>query len=487
MTTSISATGSISAAGLGSGLDVNSIVAGLMEVESQPLTLLQNTASSLNTQVSAFGQLQSLMSGMRDAANALTSLSLWNQTTSSSADASSVAVTTTGGAVAGSYSVSVQKLAASQTISSSAFASADTAVGQGTLTIELGAWGSGADAGSFTAKAGSPPLTITIGPDDTSLASIRDKINGAGAGVTATIVNDASGARLAIRSSSTGAENGFRITGTETAGDGNPGAGLAALSYDAADGATPMQLNQSAGNAAATINGIAVSSASNTLDGVADGLTLTLQKTTSADVAVSVSADSGAVTGALNKFVSAFNSLSNYIHTQTKYDPTSKTGGVLQGDTTVNSLLSQMRNVINQQNTAGGAYSMLSDVGISMQADGTLAVNSTKFSAAVANRADLKTLFAASGDTTAATGFMTRFRQLGDSVLGVDGSIPTRESSLQTMLKRNSDSQEAMQQRLDQTQARLLAQYQALDTSMAQLNSTSAYLTQQLAQLNKTV
>jgi flagellar hook-associated protein 2 len=486
MSTSISATGSISSAGLGSGLDVNSIVSGLMAVESQPLTLLQNTATSLTTQVSAFGQLQSLTSGMRDAAYALTSLSLWNQTTSSSSDASTVGVSTTGGAAVGNYNVSVQNLASGQTVSSSAFSSATAAVGQGTLTVELGSWGS--DGTSFTPKSGGSPVSITIGPGDTSLTSIRDKINAAGAGVTATIVNDASGARLAIRSSSTGAVNAFRITGSETAGDGNTGAGLSALTYDPSGSATTMSLNQTAVNANATINGIAVSSASNTLDGVADGLTLTLLKTTTAgsSISVGVSADADAVTAGVTKFVSAFNSLASYIQTNTKYDATSKTGGVLQGDGTVNSIESQLRAIINQPNTTGGQYTVLSDVGISMQADGTLAVDSTKLANAVANRSDLKKLFQPFGSTTATTGFMMRFSNLGDALLNSDGAIPTRNTSLQTMLKQNSDSQSAMQTRLDQTQARLLAQYQALDTSMAQLNSTSSYLTQQLAAMNKT-
>ena len=478
MSTSVSSTGSISSAGLGSGLDVTSIVSSLMAVESRPLTLLQNSAASLNTQVSAFGQLQSLTSGMRDAANALTSLTLWSQTTSSSSDASSVSVSTSGTAATGKYSVSVQNLAQAQTVSSSAFASGSTLVGEGTLTIELGGYASDGSSTAFTAKPGSTPISISIGPGESSLAGIRDKINAAGAGVTASIVTDASGARLAIRSSSTGAQNAFRITTGDSA--------LSGLTYDGSTGAdSAMTLNQSALDANATINGIAVTSASNTLDGVADGLTMTLLKTTTSNVDVGVSADSGAVTSAVNKFVSAFNSLAGYIQTQTKYDAASKTGGVLQGDRTVTQLQGQLRGIINQAMT-GGKYSVLSDVGITMQSDGTLAVDNTRLSNAVANRSDLKQLFTAYGDTAATQGFMTRFRNLGDSLLNQGGAIPTRNTSLQSMLKSNSDSQTSMQNRLDQVQARLQKQYQALDTAMAQLSSTSSYLTQQLAAMNKT-
>jgi flagellar hook-associated protein 2 len=476
MSTSVSATGSISSAGLGSGLDVNSIVSSLMAVESRPLTLLQNAASSLNTQVSAFGQLQSLTSGMRDAANALTSLTLWGQTTTSSSDASSVAVSTIGTAAVGSYSVSVQNLAQSQTVSSSAFASSSTLLGEGTLTIELGGYVADGSSTAFKPNDGSSPMSIAIGPGETSLASIRDKINAAGAGVTASIVTDASGARLALRSSNTGAQKAFRISTGDDA--------LSSLTYDGSTGAaSAMTLNQSALDANATINGIAVTSASNKLDGVADGLTMTLLKATSGNVDVGVSADSAAVTSAVTKFVSAFNSLASYIRTNTKYDATSKTGGVLQGDRTVTQLQGQLRGIINQGMT-GGRYAVLSEVGVTMQSDGTLAVDSTKLTNAVANRTDLKHLFSDNGSTTATQGFMTRFRNLGDSLLSQDGAIPTRESSLQSMLKSNGNSQTAMQNRLDQIQARLQKQYQALDTSMAQLNSTSSYLTQQLAAMN---
>ena len=307
MTTSISSTGSISSAGLGSGLDVNSIVSGLMAVESQPLTLLQNTATSLTTEVSAFGQLQSLTSSMRDAANALTMPSLWSQTTSSSADTTTVGVTTTGNATPSNYNVSVQNIAVAQTVSSSAFATSTTAVGQGSLTIQLGSWGTDTTgATTFTPNpTTSAPVKITIGPGDTSLSSIRDKINAANAGVSATIVNDASGARLAIRSTNTGTVNAFRITGSETPGDGTVGPGLASLTYDPSGTGSAMSLNQTAANANATINGIAVNSASNTLSGVADGLSLTLLKPTvsGTSVAVGVASDTSAVTTAVSSFV----------------------------------------------------------------------------------------------------------------------------------------------------------------------------------------
>ena len=174
----------ISSTGLGSGLDVNAIVTELMRIESRPLSLLQSAKSELNTQVSSFGSLQSRMATLRDRANELTSLTLWGQTVAKSQNESAVRVSTTSGAVAGSYAVHVERLAASQTVASTAFASSASTLNEGTLTIDLGSWDNEPAPDGFTPKAGGSPLVITIGAGETSLAAIRDKINGANAGVT---------------------------------------------------------------------------------------------------------------------------------------------------------------------------------------------------------------------------------------------------------------------------------------------------------------
>lgn len=477
----------ITSTGLGSGLDVAAIVSALMSVEKRPLTLMQQAKTDLNSQLSAFGKLQSFTSAMRDAANNLSSLTLWNRTVASSSDSASVGVSTDSAAATGSYNINVTKLANSQTVSSRAFTTSASTLGEGTLTIELGSWQDEPAPTGFTPKTGAAAVTVTIGPGETSLASIRDKINAAGAGVTASIVNDASGSRLAMRSTETGEENAFRISASETTGNG-----LSALAFDAAEvpadplnPVSQMARNQSAVNASATINGIVVNSASNKLEGVADGLTLTLLKTTASPVDVGVKADDEAVKTAVTTFTKTFNDLANYIREQTKYDAASKTGGSLQGDRTVGSLQSQLRGVINAATGASSVFTRLSDIGISMKSDGTLETNATKLDAAVANRTELRKALATDGADSASSGFMDRFRDLGNLLLGTDGALTTRNSSLQTMITRNQKSQDSMQLRLDQTEKRLNAQYQALDTNMARLGGISSYLTGQLAALSK--
>jgi flagellar hook-associated protein 2 len=477
----------ISSTGLGSGLDVNAIVTELMRVESRPLGLLQSAKTELNTQVSTFGSLQSRMATLRDRANELTSLTLWGQTVAKSQNESAVRVSTSGGAVAGSYAVHVERLAASQTVASTAFASSASTLNEGTLTIELGSWDNEPAPDGFTPKAGGSPIQIPIGAGETSLASIRDKINEAGAGVTASIITDANGARLALRSTETGAENAFRVTASETVDDGNSATGLSALAFDAT-AASPMTRSQSSANAQATINGIDISSAGNTLEGVLDGVTLTLLQPTAvgADVEVSVAPDTEAVKTAITALVTAFNDVATYIREQTKYDETTKTGGVLQGDRVVTGLQSQLRGLFNQETSASSVFARMSDIGIAFKADGTLETNATKLDAALGNLPELRKLLAEDGADTASSGFMDRIKDFATAVLGAEGSFETRNDSLKRQIADNEKRQEAMEQRLNQTETRLLRQYQALDGTMSQLNGLSSYLTQQLLSLQQT-
>lgn len=473
----------ISSAGIGSGLDVNGIISQLMAIERRPLDVLEKEETAVKAQLSTFGKLQDYVATMRDRASALTSLTLWGQTSGTSADATSVKVSTGAGAAVGSYAVQVQALAAGQTVSSRAFASATTAAtfGAGSLTIELGSW-TGDPVDNFSAKSGTTPVTVTIGPEDDTLGEVRDRINAANAGVTATIINDASGARLAIRSRATGAENAFRITATETVDDGVATDGLSALSFSRI-GSSAMSLNQTARDAQATVNGIAITSASNTLANVSDGVTLELLRATAGAVDVSVAPDTEAVRTAVTDFVKAFNDLAGFIREQTKYDPVSKKGGPLQGDRAAIGLQGQLRAMLNQDSSASSVFGRLSDIGLVMKTDGTLETKSSALENGLANLGELRKLFATDGATSAVSGFMARFKRLGDATLGTDGTFETRNTSLKDRIARLDQRQEQMQNRLEQTEKRLRAQYQALDANMSRLAGLSGYVGAQLQAL----
>ena len=485
MATSISnTTGSISSAGIGSGLNVNDIVTQLMAVEQRPLTILQTAATSLNTKLSNVGKLQGYFSALRDKANALTTGNLWGATLATSSDTNSVGVSTSANAAAGSYAIAVTKLAVGQTVTSTALPQSTSALSAGTLTIELGRYGSGDPAADFTAKSGSSALTIDIGSGETSLAAIRDKINAARGGVTAAIVSDASGARLTLRSTDTGADNAFRVSVAEDVDDGDSASGLSMLAYDATAASSAMSRSASAANAELTVNGIALSSASNTLTDVVDGLSLTLRKTTTTDLSVTVAPDTASVKTAITDFVSAFNTLASFIKTQTAYNADTKTAGPLQGDQSTLALQAQLRAVINAESSASSTWGKLSDIGIAMKSDGTLETNATKLDNALGKLPDLKDLLATDGATNADSGFVRRFKRLADAALTTDGSLDSRLVGLRANVDRNSKSQEDMQGRLTKTEARLRAQYQALDTKMASLNSLSSYMTQQITRMN---
>jgi len=475
----------ISSTGIGSKLDVEAIVTATMADLRTPEKLITSANSDLKSQLSTYGQLQSYVSSFQDKANALGSITLWSQTTAASSDTSAATVTSGSGAAAGRYSLEVQSLASSQTTSSVVFPSSKHSLGEGQLTIDLGSWTG--DPSTFGLKTGSTSVTVDIGPGESSLAAIRDKINAAGAGVTATIINDSTGARLSIRSSKTGEDNAFRISATETTPGDDGGLGLSALAYDPENNpGSGMALNQSAGNAQATLNGIAISSESNTLDNVADGLTLNLLKKTTSAVDVTVSQDTAAMTSAVNDFVTSYNNLANYIKSQTKYNPDSKVAGSLQGDSTTIGIQNQMRSILNGNSTASSKFTRLSDVGITVQKDGTLQVSTSKLNDAMTNIPELKKLLSSSDETTGeSSGFVYRFKKMASRILGTEGPLTTRTAGIQATIKRNSDRIDDMETRLAATEKRIRAQYEALDTNMAKINSLGSYMSTQLSALSK--
>ena len=481
MTTSISSTGSgtISSTGIGSGLDVNSIISKLMSVEQAPLTQLQSKATTIQTSISAYGAVQSALSTFRDAAQALTNPSTWSATTGTSSDPTAATVSTSSGAAAGNYAINVTNLAASQSTVSGTYASGAALVGAGTLHINLGTWtGTSFAQQTDGTGAATPGVNIAATASDT-LQTLADKINVSTAGVTAAIVTDATGARLVLSSRTTGAANGFQVTTGDTA--------LAGLAYDPSSGTAGTTLTQPGANANATINGLPVSSATNSLSNVLSGLTVNLLKPTTTPVQVTVAQDSGSIKASINTLVTAYNSLASLLAADTKYDAATTTAGPLQGDSTAVSLQRQLRNILGSSSTASSAFSTLSQAGLQVQTDGTIKVNDATLSNALANPTQLKALFAATNATATggATGFAQQFRSFADSALGTDGLLSSRVAGLNKTLTRNGTDQDALSTRLAATEARLRAQYTALDTKMASITTLSTYITQQIANWNK--
>lgn len=470
----------ISSAGLGSGLDVESIVSQLMTIERRPIDLLQQQTKKIETQLSAFGKLQSALSAFRDKARALAGADAWSPTKASSSDEAAVSASTGTGSVPGSYAISVAQLARAQTLVSGTFASDEAVVGAGTLSIDLGRW-AGA---TFTPRAGSTAVDITVAAGDT-LEGVRDKINAADAGVVASIVNDASGARLTLRATTSGADYGFRIAVNDADGNAADAAGLSALAYDPGGAGAVMTRTQAGSNAMATINGVAIESNTNTLESVIDGLTVRLGKVTTSDVDVAVTQDSEAIKKAVTDFANAYNELIKQVREQTKYNEGSKTGGPLQGDRAAVGLQQQLRALLGGVTGASDVFKRMADIGLDPQSDGTLAIRGSKLDGAVASVRELKKFF---GNVDVVdeskNGFATVLRDFADELLGAEGSLTTKQESLRSRISRNEDREAQLEDRMSLIEKRMRAQYTALDAQMARLNSLSTYMTRQLAALS---
>jgi len=476
----------ISSLGIGSGLDVESIISKLMAVEQQPIADINKKTDGLKTQLSTYGQIQSALSTLRDAAAKLTSPDTWAGTKTTSSDSTAVTATASTGAAIGGLSISVSQLAASQTLASSTFSSSTATLGQGSLTIELGTWSTDASGNSsFASKAGATPVTINIGPGQDQLGQVRDQINAANAGVTAAVVTDATGSRLTLTSRATGESNGFRVTVNDADGNSGDASGLSQLAYDPSTSVSQMSLSLPAANARAILNGLPISSETNSLSSAIDGLNISLLKTTP-PVSLSVSQDADAIKKAVSDFTTAYNAINQLLRTQTKYDASSKTAGPLQGDSTAVGLNNRLRSIAGGSTSLSSTLHRLADIGLAPGSDGNLPTAGAALDKALANTSDLKQFFMGVDNTNESnSGFATQIRDMVDQALSVDGSLTTREKGIQDQIDSNGKQADQLTQRNASTEARLRAQYSALDTKMAQFSSLSNYLTQQLASISK--
>ncbi len=475
----------ISSPGLGSGLDVDSIVTQLVAIERKPIEALATQKTALQAKLSSFGLLQSYAVNIQDAAAALAKASLWKQTTAKSADASYVSATSSSSAMPGSYNVEVTQLAQAQTLASKTYANSTDSVGTGTLRIELGGWTAGAL--PFIPKDPPSQVDIPISVGEDSLESVRTKINAANAGVTASIVRDSTGARLVIRSTTTGLENSMRISAVPADAAVPPSvATLNDLVFNNPAGSATMTQSLPPKNATGFVDGLPFTSSTNTLKDAVEGVTLTLSKVTTAAVQVTVGVDSAAMQTALTNFAKAYSDINKYIVEQTKFDADKKVASPLQGDRATLSLQSQLRSMLGAAGTASTAFTRLSDTGLELQADGSLKLNTAKFTTASAKLSELSKAFTATDTTNpSANGFAVRFQSLTEKMTQTQGTVTTRSQGLRDSITRNDRETARLEARVAQTQARLVRQYGALDASLTKLNGLNSYITQQITTWNK--
>ncbi|MGR4869635.1 flagellar filament capping protein FliD [Variovorax sp. LARHSF232] len=476
---------SISSLGVGSNLDLSTLLSQLETAESQPLVLLQQRQISYTSKLSAYGTLKSALGTLQSAAKKLSDPAFFQGVKATSSAAEVVSASAGASAAAGSYAVSVTQLAQAQSVVSAGQASAKTAIGSGTVTIDFGTIAGGSyDAASgkytgasFTPDASRTATPITIDAGNNTLEGIRDAINGAKAGVTASIVNDGSGTphRLVLTSTETGKISSMRVS---VAGD----AALQSLLGNDPAGTQNLQQTVAAQNAELTVNGLAITSASNSVKDAIQGTTLTVQKIGTGNVAIQ--RDGASVEAAINDFVKAYNGLLSTANALTSYNQDTKTGAALVGDSTLRNLQTRIRGVLTSpQDGSADQMKVLSEIGVAFQKDGTLAVDSTKLKAALDKDMDgVSRLFASA--TGSSAGYGKQLDAMVDGFSATGGALKVATDGVTASIKELDEQYSDMELRVQAKMERYRAQFTQLDLLVNSMTNTASYLTQQFANMS---
>ncbi|HNC51516.1 MAG TPA: flagellar filament capping protein FliD [Accumulibacter sp.] len=574
----------ISSPGLGSNLDVNSIVSQLMTVEQAPLNLLAKKQAGFQAKISALGSLQGAISGLQTVAGNLvpaagtTAIQKFAVLRSALSDSTVATASVSSSAVAGTYSLSVTQLAKQHVIRTSGggaspfTGSGGTLPKGGALTIALGS------ADGLTL---SKTTTVTIA-DGASPDAVRDAINNADAGVSALVINGSAGKQLILTGDTAGSNQFIKLSGvaglsyalpaaklhsiTTASGPGSPfsgdggtlplggtltialgsadggstsqstdltvaagatpetirdqinhaGAGVSAQVIDGGDGkqlvvtasapgdnqfvrlsgaisapfytdSTPVDTftqTQAAQGSAFTLNDIAVTAETNTVTTAIDGVTLNLLKgpeapASSVNTTLTITKDTSGLSAQVNSLVKAFNDYHSTAANLGSYDATTQKAGALNGDGTLLAAEKSFRSVLSHvpSELSGATWKNLSDIGVSLQKNGSLTVDSNRLVTAIAGDATgVANLLAAYGKA---------FKSAADSLVGSTGLIPSRTQGLNSSINDITKQSAAVSQQLTQIEARYRKQFTALDVLISGMTKTSTFLTQQLANLPK--
>lgn len=453
----------ISSLGIGSGLDINSLVSQLVAAERAPKEgRLTREDAKLTEEFSALAMLKGAMSGLQGAASAVrtpASLALSKATVS---DEQYFTASSSATAVAGSYQVEVQRLATAARLGSDAYVDgAASVVGTGTLTITVG----------------DKSFDVEIAEGGNTLAQVRDAINTAAGNTTvrATLVGDASGSYLVLTGTATGEANVITISTT------GADAGLQKLADDLNDFDADRDL--AAQDALVLVSGYQIRSDKNAITGAIDGVTLNLKKVTAEGepVKLAIERDDAAIQKKVEAFVASYNSLAQQIKTLGRYDATTKTAGPMLGDSLLRGVDTQLRRILSEPvpGTTGN-YRTLNSLGITITNTGSLQLDAAKFKEALAADPQVVDRIFSSE-----SGVGVRVTEYLDGRLSSSGEFAARNARIDTQRRRLEQEKEALDVRMLAVQQRYLKQFTAMDGLLAQMQSTSSYLSQQLDSLAK--
>ena len=429
-----------------SGIDVGSVVSELMQVEDQPEVQMQNQQTTIQSQVTALTGIGTQLTALYDSVNSLTDiLGAFSQKTTGSSDDALVSATADNTATAGTHTVTVSKLATTSS-SYSAYIPSGTSLGGTQLVVKYGS-----DPGN--------PLstdTINIPSTDTTLQQAASFINSGSYGATASVLTDSQGSRLVLVSKTSGAAGNLTISSPATSFTGSAGV-----------------------DAQLTVDGVPVDSASNTVTGAIPGVTLSLGAAdANTSVLISVQPDTTQAAGAIQDFVTAYNAVITSINSQYSLNSSGQEG-VLAGDSMLRSLQSSLLSMVAASTSGSGPYVNLQSMGIEMQDDGTLQVNSTNLSQALSsNFSDVQNFFQSTKGWGQVTG--AQMLQLTDPTLGpVAADINGLNQTSQSLTDQIND----FETRMTAVQDQLTTQYDNLNTLLQEYPMQLQEIAGQLASL----
>ena len=459
----------VTALGGGSGVDMTALATNLAAAQfANRIDRLANRSETLDKQISAASNIKSMLLslatslGDRVRAGDLSPQPQVANASVASGTLSGVARPT------GSYSLEVTKLAASQTLSSPAFAEAASLVGAGTLTLRFGT----VAGTSFTEDTGHAPVNITLAAGAT-LTDAANAINASGAGVTAYVANTAEGAKLVLKGQE-GAANGFVLDAT---GD----AGVASLGWDPSSGAAD-RLKASASDAEFMIDGLAMTAKTNKVTDAVPGLNLSLTGTNiGAPTKITFADTASAITTAMSDLVAALNEVAAEVirATDAKSGDLARDSGALA----LKRSLAQITTTVIMPNAPEGTPRTLSDLGVSIQRDGTFALDTTRLSKTLKDNPDATSAMFTNGlyGIYSTVDALSRKASVSSDPGSIAGSIARYTSQMKTI----SDDKTKLAEQQEALRTRMVARFAASDNRIGVSKSTLSFLQNQIAAWNK--
>lgn len=453
--------------GVGSGIDIDSIVSALVSAQKAPKQSQIDTATTkATTSLSAIGTLKSALEKFQTAMEDLTENSSFTGMTAKSSDEEALTAKVGAGAASGTYVIKTTSIATSSKVATQ-YISTGTTFGAGTFTITQGS-------GS--------PTTIKVASGAT-LSDIRDSINSQlkESGITANIISDSEGQRLVLSSTTTGEGTDISLSTTSTALESLKIDGVNTQASDTAGGYVVAP----AADAVYSIDGLSMKSSTNEITTAISGVEFTLLEDDS-KATITVDTNTDGLKESITSFVDAYNSLMSTIKTLTTVTSgtdddgnATTTAAALTSDSTVRNIVSGLRNQLISNSGDGGTIKLLSQLGVSTQNDGTLSIDDDDLEAALEkNAASVESFF------TGTNGLLTRMSTSLDIYADDDGLLDQRTDSLNDTLSDLATQQTNLDRRITKYEATMYAKYNAMDTLVAQLTATSDSVMTTLNALN---